>query len=255
MLRKTALCAFGVLVLALTLAFPFLSFSQSGHSRALITQRIDESKLITLTGNTHPSATPANDRGIVADDFQMDRMYLLLRRPAEQEKALEQRVASLTDIKSPSYHQWLTAKELGESYGLASSDITTVTNWLESHGFTVNGTFANHVLIDFSGTARQVRESFHTEIHNLEVDGVKHIANMSDPKIPAAFADAVVGVVSLTDFMPRPMYKPKSAYTIGGGTFAVVPADLGVIYNLNPLLTGGTSGQGQTVVVVEDTNV
>jgi|HubBroStandDraft_6_1064221.scaffolds.fasta_scaffold03268_2 subtilase family serine protease len=255
MLRKTALCAFGVLVLALTLAFPFLSFSQSGHSRALITQRIDESKLITLTGNTHPSATPANDRGIVADDFQMDHMYLLLRRPAEQEKALEQRVASLTDIKSPSYHQWLTAKELGESYGLASSDITTVTNWLESHGFTVNGTFANHVLIDFSGTARQVRESFHTEIHNLEVDGVKHIANMSDPKIPAAFADAVVGVVSLTDFMPRPMYKPKSAYTIGGGTFAVVPADLGVIYNLNPLLTGGTSGQGQTVVVVEDTNV
>ena len=255
MLRKSALCLFTIAVVASVLAFPFISFSQTGHSRALITQRIDESKLITLTGNTHPYANPANDRGIVGDDFQMEHMLLQLRRPAEQEQALENRIEGLTDLHSPNYHQWLTAKEFGETYGLAASDIATITSWLESHGFTVHGTYANGVLIDFSGTAGQVRETFRTEIHNLEVDGARHISNMTDPKIPAAFADAVAGVVSLNDFMPRPLYKPKANYTIGGGTFAVVPGDLGVIYNLNPLLTGGTSGQGQTVVVIEDTNV
>jgi subtilase family serine protease len=255
MLRKTALCTFTIVVLGFSLAFPFLSFSQTGHSRALITQRIDETKLTTLEGNTHPGANPANDRGIVADDFKMEHMLLQLRRPAEQEQALEKRVADLTDLHSPSYHQWLTAKEYGETYGLAQSDITTITAWLESHGFTVGGAYANGVLIDFSGTAGQVRETFRTEIHNLDVNGVKHIANMSDPKIPAALAPAVIGVVSLNDFMPRPMYKPKASYTIGGGTFAVVPGDLGVIYNLNPLFSGGTTGTGQTVVVIEDTNV
>jgi hypothetical protein len=255
MLRKTALCTFAITLVALALAFPLLSYSQTGHSRALVTQRIDETKLITLEGNTHPYANPVNDRGIVADDFQMDHMLLQLRRPAEQELALEKRIAGLTDLHSANYHQWLTAKELGETYGLASADITTITTWLESHGFSVSGAYTNGVLIDFSGTAGQVRETFRTEIHNLEVDGVKHIANMSNPKIPAAFADAVIGVVSLNDFMPRPMFKPKPNYTIGSGTFAVVPADLGVIYNLNPLLTGGTSGQGQTIVVIEDTNV
>lgn len=255
MLRKTALCLFAIAVVASALAFPFLSFSQTGHSRALITQRIDESKLITLDGNTHPYANPANDRGIVADDFQMEHMLLQLRRPAEQEQALEKRIDGLTDLHSANYHHWLTAKEFGETYGLAASDIATITSWLESHGFTVHGAYTNGVLIDFSGTAGQVRETFRTEIHNLEVDGAMHISNMTDPKIPAAFADAVAGVVSLNDFMPRPLYKPKADYTIGGGTFAVVPGDLGVIYNLNPLLTGGTSGQGQTVVVIEDTNV
>ena len=46
----------------------------------------------------------------------------------------------------------------------------------------VNVVYENGLLIDFSGTAGQVREAFHTEIHNLNVKGVKHIANMSDPQ-------------------------------------------------------------------------
>jgi subtilase family serine protease len=256
MLRRTSLSMFVITVVTFALAFPLLTFSQTGgHSRALITQRIDDAKLITLAGNTHPEATAANDRGIVADDLQLDHMLLQLRRPAEQQQALDKYVNDLTDLHSPNYHQWLTAKDFGEKYGLAAPDLTAITSWLESHGFTVNGVFTNNSLIDFSGTAGQVRQAFHTEIHNLDVDGVKHIANMSDPKIPAALAEAVVGIISLHDFMPHPMYKPKTNYTLGGGEFAVVPADLATIYNLNPLFTEGVSGQGQTVVVIEDTNV
>ena len=34
-----------------------------------------------------------------------------------------------------------------------------------------------------------------------------------------------------------------------------MPADLAKIYNFNPLFTAGISGQGQTIVVIEDTNV
>jgi subtilase family serine protease len=39
------------------------------------------------------------------------------------------------------------------------------------------------------------------------------------------------------------------------GYYLVVPGDLATIYNLNPLFTAGISGQGQTIVVIEDTNV
>src|SRR5258708_29751827 len=41
----------------------------------------------------------------------------------------------------------------------------------------------------------------------------------------------------------------------GGKAYAAVPADLVKIYNLNPLFSAGTSGQGQTIVLVEDTDV
>ena len=64
--------------------------------------------------------------------------------------------------------------------------------------------YENGILIDFSGTAGQVRSAFHTDIHRLNVKGEKHIANMSDPKIPAALEPAVAGVVSLHDFCPTP---------------------------------------------------
>jgi subtilase family serine protease len=64
--------------------------------------------------------------------------------------------------------------------------------------------------IRFSGTAAQVESTFHTEIHNLQVKGVQHIGNMSDPRIPAALAPVVVGVKSLHNFFPRPLHRTGS---------------------------------------------
>ncbi len=221
----------------------------------LITQNVDESKLVTLAGNTRPEAKKQNDRGLVADDLSMEHMFLQLKRSPELERELEQLIDELTDQSSPNFHHWLTAKELGERFGLATQDLNAITRWLESHGFKVEVVYENGVLIDFSGTAGQVRAAFHTEIHNLDVKGVQHIANMSDPKIPAALAPAIVGVVSLHDFKPHTNYKPRSNYTVGGGYFLVVPGDLATIYNINPLFSASISGQGQTIVVIEDTDV
>jgi subtilase family serine protease len=81
---------------------------------------------------------------------------------------------------------------------------------------------------------------------------------MSNPQIPAALAPAVAGIVSLHNFWPKPMYEPKGDYTtvIDGFTYyLVVPGDLATIYNMNPLFNKGVTGVGQTVVVVEDTDI
>jgi subtilase family serine protease len=242
-----------VFVLAATNA---TKVSGGPRTRNLLTSTIDESGLVTLRGNTRPEANAVNDRGAVADDFPMEHMRLLLRRPPGQEQALEQFVDRLHDPESPDFHQWLTAQEFGERYGLAQADLATITGWLQSQGFEVNLVYPNRVGIDFSGTAGQVREAFHTEIHYLEVNGTRHIANISDPKIPAGLAPLIVGVVSLNDFRPHPMYERRRPdYTIGAGNYAVVPADLATIYNLNPLFETGYSGQGQTIVVIEDTDL
>jgi hypothetical protein len=251
----------GFLLLAILASFSlFVGLTaQAQNSRpVLITQNVDESKLVTLAGNTRPEANKQNDRGLVTDNLAMDHMLLQLKRSAEQEQELGQYIDELQDPSSPNFHQWLTAKEYGERFGLATQDLNTITRWLESHGFTVNVVYENGLLIDFSGTAGEVRAAFHTEIHHLDVKGVQHLANMSDPQIPAALAPAIVGVVSLHDFKPHTNYKPRSNYTFSGCTgecYAVVPGDLATIYNLNPLFTANISGQGQTIVVIEDTDV
>ncbi|MFZ0037699.1 MAG: protease pro-enzyme activation domain-containing protein [Candidatus Acidiferrales bacterium] len=232
--------------------------AQVSAVRPIIAQQVDSGKLITLHGNTRPEAIPTNDRGALPYETRMEHMMLQLQRSPEQEKALRQYIDELETPGSPNYHKWLTAQQFGERYGLAQRDLDTITGWLSGHGLIVNRVYPNRILIDFSGTVGQVREAFQTEIHSLDVDGAKHYANMSDPKIPAALAPAVVGVVSLHDFRPRTLYKmrPKYTFPVDGGTeYAVVPADLATIYNLNPLFTASNSGQGQTVVVIEDTDV
>jgi len=224
----------------------------------LVTQVVDERVTVELTGNTRPEATPENDRGRVDATMRLEHMLLLLRRPASKEADLVSRIDELHDPKSPRFHQWLTAESFGSEFGPAADDVAAVTGWLENHGLTVNGAQKNGMMIDFSGTADEVDAAFHTEIHQLLADGVAHIANMSNPRVPAALAGVVAGVVSLHDFRPHTNFKPRSAYTFsldGSTYYAVVPADLATIYNLNPLFTAGISGQGQTIVVIEDTDV
>jgi subtilase family serine protease len=230
----------------------------------LITQAIDESKLIRLAGNTRPEANAKNDRGREPDDFAVDHMLLQLKRDPQMEKEFEQFIDSLTEKTSPNFRHWMMADEQGEKYGLAQQDIDTITDWLQGHGFKVGYVYPNRMVIDFSGTAEQIREAFHTEIHELEVNGARHFANMSDPMIPAALAPAIAGVVAMHNFRPRPMHEPRVKYTFAGCTnpvsgastncYAVVPADLQTIYNVSPLYSAGITGTGETVAVLEDTN-
>jgi subtilase family serine protease len=225
-----------------------------GRPEPLIRERIDEQKLVTLSGNTRPEAIAANDRGIVADDFPLNHMQLQLKRSPERESALVQYINQLSDSTSPNYHKWLTPEQFAESYGVAKEDVTAVTDWLKLHGFTVHGVQPTGLTIDYSGTAGLVRSTFHTEIHNLEVGGVKHFANVSDPQIPSTLEPVVAGIVSLHDFHPKPLLVPRGQYTYLSGSFhALVPGDIATIYNFNPAFAAGYTGRNQTIMVVEDT--
>ena len=260
-IRKPKLAVWFIGAVALVLSASFAraqTIRPASSARALITGSIDEAKLVPLPSNTRPEAIPENDRGAVANAFPLAHVLLQLRRPPETESMLGQFLGELQDPKSPAFHKWLKADQFGQSFGVAQQDLDTIAQWLQSHGFTVNSIYPSRMVIDFSGTAGQIRDAFHTEIHSLNVNGVEHIANLSDPLIPAALAPAIVGIVSLHDFQPRAQHEmrhPTANYTSGSGTYAVVPADLATIYNLNPLFTAGYSGQGQTIAVIEDTDV
>jgi hypothetical protein len=173
---------------------------------ARIVDRIDETQLVTLKGNTHPAATAKNDLGRVSPDLPMTDLIMVLGRSPEQQAAFDKFVASQYDPTSPDFHQWLTPDQVGENFGPSQSDIATITSWLIGHGFSVDQVTKDRMSIRFSGKASQVESTFHTEIHNLSVKGEAHIGNMSDPQIPAALAPAIVGIKSLHNFFPRPLH-------------------------------------------------
>jgi len=240
-------------------------------SRSLITQALDEAQLTVLKGNTHRLARPEFDLGTAPATLPMQRMLLVLKRSAEQESAVRKLLDDQQDKKSPSYHRWLTPAQFGEQFGPTDADIQTVSSWLQSHGFQVGSTKGRTVL-EFSGSASQVQEAFHTAIHKYIVKDEQHWANASDPSIPTALTPAVAGVLTLHNFLKKPQIhfvnEPITAQLIPGKkpqvTFpaqngqpqinALAPQDYATIYN-SPAFTGGVTGVGFTIGVVGRSNL
>jgi subtilase family serine protease len=256
---------------------------------ARITAAVDDRALTTLHGNVHPLARAEYDQGRVDDNLPLEHIIMLLQRSPEQEKALTTRIDQMHNRRSPYYHQWLSAPDVGGCYGVADPDTAIVIGWLQSHGFRIDSVPAGKMLIVFSGTAGQVRNTFHSEIHNLNVRGEQHIANMSQPQIPAALAPVITGIRSLHNFFSKPnihilgpvkrdsstgKWQPlepgnsirlnrkgsNANYTFSNGgqtSFAVGPQDLYTIYNETPLLTASTptNGAGQTLAVIERNDI
>lgn len=244
----------------------------AGASHPLIREAVDETRLTTLKGNTHSLARPQFDLGTAPATLSMDRMLLVLKRSAGQESALRKLLDDQQDKHSPHYHQWLTPEQFGKQFGPTDADIQTVTAWLQSHGFTVGSTKGRSVL-EFSGSASQVKEAFHTSIHKYAVNGEEHWANASDPMIPTALTPAVAGVLTLHNFLKKPAShfngqavpaklvpgkKPQVTFPAQNGqpvTNALAPQDYAVIYNIAPLNLTVLGGGGTSIGVVGRSNL
>src|SRR5205814_2520235 len=84
--------------------------------------------------------------------------------------------------------------------------IQLVIEWLASQGFLGIKVGTGRTAVEFSGNAGSVRKAFHTEIHRYLVYGEEHLANSSDPQVPAELKPLIAGVVSLHDFRKKPLH-------------------------------------------------
>lgn len=248
-----------------------------------ITQAVNENNLVTLRGNTHPMAQSKYDQGPAPDGLPMDRMLMVLQRGSDQELTLKAYMDGQQSKSSPSYHQWLTPEQFGQQFGVSDDDIQTVSGWLQTQGFQVNRVAAGKMIIEFSGTAGQIKEAFHTQIHKYLVNGEEHWANASDPQIPAALAPVIKGINTMNNFKKKPMIhagKPLHLQDYSGaGTpqftvsncninssfanpifnntcFGLSPVDFATIYNIPSTFNSSPlNGSGQTVAVIGDSDI
>jgi subtilase family serine protease len=236
---------------------------------------VENNGLVRLAGNTSHLARPELDRGRVPDSLPQQHILMMLRRSESQRVELEQFISRQYDPHSADFHRWLMPQEFGDRFGPSTQDIRKVTQWLTQHGFTINGVPAGGLFVDFSGTAGQVTQAFHTEIHRYRVSGQDHYANTNDPYIPAALSSLVSGFRALNDFHPQAqLRKPGIAHwdrttgkwsranaqsshltSTANGLYVTGPQDYATIYGVNQVWKQGIDGTGQTVAVVGDTDL
>jgi subtilase family serine protease len=285
---KTEHVMIGLSIAAALATLPSIAFASTANPALAgvntaeaprVTQAVDSNVVSTLN-NTHLSfIARTSPAGAVADSMPMNHMQLILQRSALRSSALDALIAAQHDSSSSKFHQWVTPTEFGDTFGVADADINAVKSWLISQGFTVNGVYPNKMQIDFSGTAGQVRQAFHTQENRYVANHVTHIANATDISVPTALSSVIVGVAGLNDFRPQPLHVPpqvaqfnKSSHNFKiqqsasskagtpgnpmlnftGGVRGFVPYDMQTIYNTSPLYSSGFTGTGITIAVVED---
>jgi Pro-kumamolisin, activation domain/FG-GAP-like repeat len=252
----------------------------------LITDAVDNSKLVTLNGSKLPVASAKYDAGTLVSSKQLKHMTLMLKRSPDSQARYESYLTQLTTPNSPYFHKWLKAQDLGDKFGPSKQDIAKVTQWLTSQGLSVGSISKSGMMVHFSGNVAAVQSAFHTQLHNYTVNGEKHFANASAQQIPAALSSVVAGVASLNNFFPKaqmklvgtvkknsaghftrvanaPGFTNPPSNEDSGTEFDVVPGDFNTIYNVKPLwagtaIAGSTTpirGAGQTIAVLERSDV
>ena len=235
---------------------------------------IDPGSLVPLTGHVLKALRPDLDMGAV-DDATPVRLYLNIQRTPAQQADLTSLLAAQQQTGSPSFHKWLTPEQFGERFGAAASDINKITLWLTSQGFEVTSVAKNASVINFKTTAGGVRDTFHVQLHNYNLNGDKVVAVNTEPLIPAALSSLVAGIAGLNQVPPHAhhtsihperydsethkWYPVASAnadatpqpHEVGvDGNYNMTPQDFYTIYNVNPILQGNNVGAGSTIGII-----
>lgn len=119
----------------------------------------------------------------------------------------------IQDISTPGnadFGQSLTPAEFTATYGPTSDQVTAVTNYLTSQGFTNISVSSNNLLITADGTAAQAEAAFNTTLDQFSQDGQTVYANTTAAEVPTSLSGTVAAVLGLNNAarMTPPIVKP-----------------------------------------------
>jgi len=248
--RWTAVCAV-VLAMAVTVV------SQTTQRANRITHDLNSGPVVTISGTVHPLTRQASELGEANPGMRLESMTLNIAPSVAEKTELDALVEAQQNPKAAQYHQWLTQEEFGERFGLTEADLSQVTGWLETQGFTVKSVAPSRNLITFSGTVAQAERAFHTQIHQYRSGVDMRISNATEIALPQGLGNVVAGVGGLSGFRPKPRttvkhLDPQFTSQFSGNHF-LAPGDWATIYNVTPIYAAGYTGTGMHVGIAGQT--
>jgi Pro-kumamolisin, activation domain/Bacterial Ig-like domain (group 3) len=237
----------------------FISLLSAWAVSELLAQRVPVvpggSAAIRLPGHIPPAARKAADLGPVDPTQPIRYVSMIFNKTAAQQAELDRLLIAQRDPKSPDFRRWISPAGYADRFGLDSASVSNVRAWLESKGFSIDNEAVSRTGIAFSGSAAQVDNAFHTDLHTYRAGGKTHFAPSREPSVPQSLEPAILAIRGLNNFYGEhvrsraPMQTPP-AYSSGGGGNYLTPADVATIYDSAPLYSAGFDGTGQTIAIV-----
>ena len=196
------------------------------------------------------------------------------------QSALNAFLAGISDKKSPLFHHFLGAGQFGPLFGPALAEVTAVQNALRGAGLSPGAVSANRLSIPVTASAAAIDHALGTELVRYRLPGGRvAYANSVAPRLPAAIAPLVAGVIGLNNLYqqqslvswpsdptagkhqghqghqaaadaagPQPC---SSAISVSSNFGSLTANELAAHYGMSPLYSLGDLGAGVRVALVE----
>lgn len=243
-----------IVLVTASLGFTIAGFAAEDR----ISQPIESARSRSLPASVLPKVKSAIDRGALAPDTRITQITVVIAPTGAQRADLEKLLEAQRDPSSADYRNWLTPAQYGERFGLSENDVVRISSWLQSEGFTVEQVARGRNWIAFAGTAGQIAQTFHTELHRVEIDGEAHFTNLTPPSIPASLDGVIESIRGLDDFRPKPQRARILSHpelNAPGGVHFLGPGDFATIYDIQALYNAGFDGTGQKLAIAGQTDV
>ena len=194
---------------------------------------------------------------LVGDVPGSTALRLAIGLPLRDQQGLQDLIRQLYDPASPQYHHYLTPAGLAATYGPSQSDYQSLSGFAQSKGLTVTQSYANHQLLDVSGTAADIERAFYVNLNYYKrPDGSVFYSLDREPSLDLGVP--VLLISGLNNFnlpktaagtSPQRTSAPSSAPANGG----TGPGGTLIGYDLRNEYVPGVSatGTGQSVALVE----
>jgi subtilase family serine protease len=216
--------------------------------------------------------------GAVAAERPLN-LYVALesRDPA----GLEEFAEEVSTPGSPAYGQYLSVPEFAARFGAGASQLATVRSALLARGLQVGEPSANALSLPVGATAEEAEAAFGVSLERVRTaDGRVAYANLGAPRVPAAAAPYVAGVIGLDDLdapesapvadtaaAAEPQASPlpaastsvltggpqpcSAALQVRSGEGGYTADQIASAYDFSGFYSAGDFGAGQTVALLE----
>ncbi len=207
-----------------------------------------------------PATSLYNDQGATAPTEAVRGLVGLSLHNTSQ---LDSLIRDQYDPGSSQFRRYLSAGDFVGQFGPSDADVSAVQGYLTAHGFKVDRTATNKMLVGFSGSVDAFNKAFSTNLHTFQHTGDSRTSSLqlvygapSGLLLPSELSNANATVLTAdiaTDNTPESPdstkvdLTPPTAADLSNG---LVPSQVSAAYGFDALFSAGGKGDGQTIGIV-----
>ena len=153
---------------------------------------------IRLPGHMLPALSKAT---IVPSSARAEnqRITLTLVLKRDDQAGFERFLHDVYEPKSPSFHRFLTQRQIADRFGPSRADYDSVLRWMRSKGFKLERGSKNRLTLTMRGTRADAERAFDVRIADYRIGGRTFRANDGDPALPLQLASRVQSITGLSN--------------------------------------------------------